>query len=206
MKLYFSPGACSLSPHIVLHEAGYDFTTERVDLKAHRTERGASLESVHAKNYVPILELDNGELLTEGTAIVQFLADRKSEANLLPAPGSIERTRVQEWLNFTTSELHKAFVPLFNRDTSSKDWQEASQKKLESRFTWANAQLEGKTYLVGERFTVADAYLFTVANWCNYVGIDLAQWPALQAYLARIASRPAVQRAMQAEGLTAKAA
>jgi glutathione S-transferase len=206
MKLYYSPGACSLSPHIVLHEAGYPFAIEKVDLKAHRTAQGGALTEIHAKNYVPILELDNGERLTEGPAIVQYLADQKPDADLIPKAGSFERYRVQEWLNFITSELHKSFHPLFNRETASKDWQEFAERKVSERFEWLSSQLASKSHLMGERFSVADAYLFTVLNWCNFVGIDLARWPTLSAYVARVASRPAVQRALQAEGLLAKAA
>jgi glutathione S-transferase len=206
MKLYFSPGACSLSPHIVLQEAGYTFDLEKVDLKTHRTHAGVALAHVSGKNYVPILELENGERLTEGPVIVQYLADGRPEADLIPKAGSFERYRVQEWLNFITSELHKTFTPLFHRDTTSKDWQEAAEHKLAARFEWLSAQLAGRSYLVGDRFTVADAYLFTVLNWCNFVSIDLKRWPTLDTYVARIVARPAVQRAMKAEGLAAKAA
>ena len=206
MKLYFSPGACSLSPHIVLHEAGYTFAAEKVDLKTHRTARGESLAEVHGKNYVPILELDDGQRLTEGPAIVQYLADHKPDAALIPRHGTFERYRVQEWLNFVTSELHKAFQPLFDRTTSSKDWQESAEARLAKRFDWLSQQLAEKRWLMGDDFTVADPYLFTVLNWTKFVGIDLGRWPVLSAYVSRVAARPAVQRALQAEGLTAKAA
>ena len=191
MKLYFAPGACSLSQHIVLQEAGYTFGLVKVDLKTHRTQDGAPLANVSGKNYVPILELDDGERLTEGPAIVQYLADGKPEADLIPRPGSFERYRVQEWLNFITSELHKAFTPLFHRDATSKDWQEAAERKLGERFDWLAEQIGNRSFLVGERFTVADAYLFTVLNWCNYVGLDLRRWPGLETYVARVAGRPA---------------
>jgi len=206
MKLYFSPGACSLSPHIVLQEAGYAFHLEKVDLKSHRTHAGVALATVSGKNYVPILELDDGQQLTEGPVIVQYLADGRPEADLIPKSGTFERYRVQEWLNFITSELHKTFTPLFHRAEISKDWQDASETKLAGRFEWLSAQLDGRGYLMGERFTVADAYLFTVLNWCNFVGLDLKRWPTLDAYVARVAARPAVQRAMKAEGLRVKAA
>jgi glutathione S-transferase len=206
MKLYFSPGACSLSPHIVLHEAGHTFTTEKVDLKSHRTASGEELARVHGKDYVPVLELDNGERLTEGPAIVQYLADLKPQAGLIPKAGTMERYRVQEWLNFTTSELHKAFVPLFHRDTAAPSWQDYVEQSLAERFDWLSEQLAGKSYLLGEQFTVADAYLFTVINWTHFVGFDLSRWPVLVAYLDRVAARPKVRAAMLAEGLKVKAA
>jgi glutathione S-transferase len=206
MKLYFAPGACSLSPHIVLQEAGFTFEIEKVDLKTHRTASGADLAQITAKNYVPVLELDDGERLTEGAAIVQYLADRKPEANLLPPAGSFERYRAQEWLTFISSELHKTFHPLFHRDASSQDWQASAEKKLAQRFDWLSGQLADAQYLLGARFSVADAYLFTVLNWTRFVGLDLARWPTLEAYVARVGSRPAVQRALAAEGLIAKAA
>lgn len=205
MKLYFSPAACSLSPHIVLREGGFDFTTEKVDLNAHRTASGASLTSITAKDYVPVLELDNGERLTEGPAIVQYIADLKPDAGLIPKAGTFERYRVQEWLNFITSELHKTFSPLF-RETTSKDWRDASVQKITDRLQLVDNALAGKQYLVGDRFSVADAYLFTVINWAPMVGIDLKRWPALAAFHARIASRPKVQEAFKAEGVPLRAA
>lgn len=206
MKLYFSSAACSLSPHIVLREAGFEFTVEKVDLKAHRTASGASLASIHAKNYVPILELDNGERLTEGPAIVQYLADLRPELGLIPKAGTFERYRLQEWLNFITSELHKSFGPLFNRDKTSKDWQDAAVQKIAERFQFVSNELGDRQYLTGDRFSVADAYLFTVVNWAPMVGIDLKRWPTLAAYHARVLSRPKVQEAFKAEGLPLKAA
>lgn len=206
MKLYFSPGTCSLSPHIVLREAGFEFTTEKVDLKAHVTSSGAALASVHGKNYVPILELDSGERLTEGPVIVQYLADQKPQAELIPRVGTMQRYQVLEWLNYTTSELHKTFYPLFHPELPVDDWREASRAKIARTFGWVNAQLGEQKYLVGERFSVADAYLFTVANWVNAVGIDLVQWPALAQYQARIAARPRVRETLQAEGLKIKQA
>jgi glutathione S-transferase len=206
MKLYFTPGACSLAPHIVLHEAGYLFTTEKVDLRTHRTASGEPLTTIHGKNCVPILELGNGERLTEVPVIVQYLADARPSANLIPPAGSMERYRVQEWLNFVTSDLHQSFGPLFQRSVASQDWQQAAERKLSARFDWLNVALAGKTCLVGERFSVADAYLFTVLNWTGFVGFDLDRWPNLNAYLARMATRPKVQDALRAEGLLVKAA
>jgi glutathione S-transferase len=201
MKLYYSPGACSLSPHIVLKEAGYTFTAERVDLKTHRTSSGAQLKSVSAKDYVPILELDNGERLTEGPAIVQYLADQRPDSKLAQPAGSFERYRLQEWLNFITTELHKSFYPLFHRDATSTEWQKAMEAKIAAKFDFVSAQLGNRDYLFGEQFTIADAYLFTVLNWTLFVEIDLARWPVLAQYHARVAGRPKVKDALRDEGL-----
>lgn len=199
MKLYFSPGACSLSPHIVLHEAGLPFTAVKVDLKTKAMEGGGDFRTVNGRGYVPLLELDHGAHLAEGPAIVQYLADQAPQKQLAPANGSLARYQLQEWLNFITSELHKQFSPLF--DPSHPEELKARQRdKLAGRFDWIVAQLAGKDYLMGE-FTVADAYLFTVLNWCQWTGIDLGRWPALKAYVARVAARPAVQAALKAEGL-----
>jgi glutathione S-transferase len=206
MKLYFSPGTCSLSPHIVLNEAGFFFTTERVDLKAHKLVSGPELQSVHSKNYVPILELDNGERLTEGPVIVQYLADLKPEAGLVAPTGTMERYRTQEWLNYVTSELHKTFYPLFHPELPVDDWREAARNKIAHTFGWVSSQLGEKDYLLGNRFSVADAYLFTIVNWANFVNIDLAQWPTLERYLARVAARPKVRETLRAEGLAVKQA
>lgn len=200
MKLYYSPGACSLSPHIVLRELGMPFAAVRVDLKTKRTADGADYTAINGKGYVPALELDDGQLLTEGPAIVQYLADRKPEARLAPANGTMERYRLQEWLNFITSELHKQFSPLFNPE-SPPAVKEAQKLRLGGRFDWLAKQLEGKDYLLGKDFSVADAYLFTVLGWCQYTGIDLARWPVLARFVERIAARPAVQEALKAEGL-----
>ena len=170
------------------------------------TSSGAALTSVHEKNYVPILELENGERLTEGPVIVQYLADQKPEAELIPPVGTMARYRVLEWLNYTTSELHKTFYPLFHPELPVDDWREASRTKIARTFGWVSEQLGARKYLVGERFSVADAYLFTVVNWANGVSIDLGQWPALAQYQARIATRPRVQETLQAEGLKIKQA
>jgi glutathione S-transferase len=200
MKLYFSPGACSLSPHIVLLETGLPFTTERVDLDKKQTARGADFRSINPKGYVPALELDDGSVLTEGPAIVQYLADQAPASKLLPAAGTIGRYRVQEWLNFVSAELHKNFGPLFN-PAASEDMKEAARASITSRLAYVARELEGKHYLLGEQFTVADAYLFTVASWAGHIQLDLSDWPALQAYLARVGARPAVQQALRDEGL-----
>jgi glutathione S-transferase len=200
MKLYFSPGACSLSPHIVAREAGIPVDLVKVDLKARKLEGGGDYARINGKGYVPALALDDGTLLTEGPAIVQYLADRKPEAGLAPANGTIERYRLQEWLNFLTSEIHKSFSPLFNPQ-AAEGWKQAARDNITRRFDWLAERLGPNPYLMGERFTVADAYLFTQLNWCQWTGVDLARWPALRDYHARVAARPKVQEALRAEGL-----
>jgi len=200
MKLYFSPGACSLSPHIVLQEAGLDFTLERVDIPKRQTAAGADFLAINSKGYVPALELKDGTVLTEGPAIVQFVADMAPDRQLAPANGTLERYQVIEWLNFISTELHKGFSPLF-RPTSTEDMKEAARVNLTNRFGWLAQRLEGRDYLMGSQFTVADAYLFTVLGWAGFVKFDLSPWPVLGAYQQRVAGRPAVQQAMRAEGL-----
>jgi glutathione S-transferase len=200
MKLYFSPGACSLSPHIVLREAGLEFTTEQVDLRTKQSASGGDYLLVNPKGSVPALMLKDGAVLTEGPAVVQFLADLVPEKQLAPLPGSFERYRLMEWLNYIASEVHKGFSPLFNR-AATADARTAALSNLGVRFGHLARSLEGRDYLMGERFTVADAYLFAVLNWCGFTDIDLSQWPVLQAYQARVAARPAVQQALRAEGL-----
>ena len=200
MKLYYSPGACSLSPHIVLREAGLPVELVRADLKAHKLPDGTDYCDVHAKGYVPLLELDNGERLGEGPAIVQYIADLVPAKNLAPANGTMARYRMQEWLNFITSEIHKGFSPLFNA-TWPADAKALSKAKVEERLKWVDQQLAGKQYLLGDNFSVADAYLFTVTNWTQHVGIDISGLANLGAFMARMAARAAVQAAMKAEGL-----
>lgn len=200
MKLYFSPGACSLSPHIVLLEAGLDFRTEKVDLRDKRTAGGADYRLVNPKGAVPALMLKNGEVLTEVPAIVQFLADLAPEKQLAPPAGSFERYRLAEWLNYIGTEVHKGFGPLFNR-AATPEMRDMAISALNLRFGHLARSLEGRDYLMGERFTAADAYLFTVLNWCGFTGIDLAPWPVLRAFQARVAARPAVQQALRDEGL-----
>jgi len=204
MKLYYSPGACSLSPHIALREAGIDAQFVKVDTKAHKLEDGSDFYAINARGYVPVLELDDGQRLTEGPAIVQYIADRKSASGLAPANGTVERYRLQEWLNFITSELHKQFSPLFAADTPA-EYKAIARAKIAKRFDWVSEQLKGKDYLMGKQFTVADGYLFVILHWCKFVGIDLAKWPGLQAYQARVAARPKVQEALVAEGLLKRA-
>jgi glutathione S-transferase len=200
MKLYYSPGACSLSPHIVLREAGLKFDLKKVDLKTKNMDGGGSLLSISEKGQVPVLELDNGQRLTEGPAIVQYLADQKPASGLAPANGTMERYRLQEWLNFITSELHKGFSPLF-RDTTPAEFKTIAKANLADRFDYLDRHLAKNKFLMGEGFTVADAYAFTVINWCNFLKIDLGKWPNIGAYLKRVAARPKVQETLKAEGL-----
>jgi glutathione S-transferase len=204
MQLYFSPGACSLASHITLREAGLPFDLKRADTKTKKLEDGADYYAINSKGAVPALKLDNGQILTEGVAIMQYLADQKPESNLVPKAGTLERYRVQEWLNYITSEVHKSFSPLFgDNDPAVKTY---ATKNIEKKFDWLEKQLAGKKYLTGDTFTVADAYLFVIVNWSNFVGIDLAKWPTLKAFQERVAARPKVQEAMAAEGLLKKAA
>ncbi len=200
MKLYYSPGACSLSPHIVLRESGLAFEPVLASTKTHQLADGTDYYTINPKGYVPLLELDNGERLSEGPAIVQYIADQVPAKNLAPANGTMARYRLQEWLNFITSELHKSFSPLFN-PAIGEDTRAVYRARILDRLTWVDGQLAGKSFLLGDTFTVADAYLFTVAGWSKYVGVDIAGLAHLNAYLARIAARPAVQEAMKAEGL-----
>ena len=200
MKLYFAPGACSLSPHIVLRETGTQFDLEQVNNQEKKTKSGVDYWTINPKGQVPVLELDNGERLTEGPVIVQYIADRKPEANLIPPCGSAERYRVQEWLNFTTSELHKSFGPLF-RPTTPDAYKTISKENIGKRFDWVDKQLAGKQYVMGDRFTVADAYLYTISRWSSRVEIDLAKWSNLKAYADRVTARPKVREALKAEGL-----
>lgn len=202
MRLFYAPGACSLSPHIVLSELGLRHDLTKVSTKTRKTDEGGDYLKVNAKGYVPTLQLDDGQYLTEGPAIVQYLADRAPDSGLAPANGTLQRYRLQEWLNFITSEVHKQFSPLFAPGVTDAV-KEAQTTKLSGRFDWISQQLEGKDYLLGKQFTVADAYLFTVLRWSGFVGIDLSRWPTLQQYVARVGARPKVQEALKAEGLTA---
>jgi glutathione S-transferase len=200
MKLYYSPGACSLSPHIVLREGGFDFQLERVNLKTGQTETGRDYKTVNPLGYVPALELDDGEVLTEGPAIVQYLADRVPEKRLAPPAESLARYRLMAWLNFISTELHKGFGALFN-PAFPEEARAIVRAQLERRIGETERRLAGKPYILGEEFSVADAYLFTVLGWGKYVGLDLAPWPGLMDYLGRVAARPSVAAALKAEGL-----
>ena len=199
MKLFYSPGACSLSPHIVLREAGLPFELEKVDTKAGKTAGGADFHKINPKKYVPVLQLDDGELLTEGAIIVQYLADQKPAAQLAPANGSMERYRLQEWLNYIATEIHKGYSPLFRAKTDEQ--REAPLAALAGKFDLLQHHFAERKFVLGERFTVADAYLFTVLNWSGRVKVDLSKWPAVQAFHQRIFERPTVQAALEAEGL-----
>ncbi len=200
MKLFYASGACSLSPHIVAREAGIALELQKVDLKSKAMQKEGDFLAVNPKGYVPALQLDNGELLTEGGVIVQYLADQKPESGLAPAPGSFERYRLQEMLGYINSELHKSYSPLFNPATPAETRAERTAY-LQRRYGLIEQRLQGRPYLFGERFSVADAYLFTVTNWARMVKVDLGQFPNLIAFQERTAARPAVQAAMRAEGL-----
>lgn len=200
MKLYYSPGACSLSPHIVLREAGLNFDLEKVDLTTKKTASDGDYTEKNPKGYVPALLLDDGQLLTEGPAIVQYLADRVPEKQLAPAAGTMERYRLMEWLNYISTELHKGFSPLFS-PKAPEEWKLVARETLGRRIALVAQRLETSNYLMGEKFTVADAYLFTVLGWARYVKFDLSPWLVLAGYQQRIAERPAVRAALIAEGL-----
>ncbi|QKX16713.1 glutathione transferase GstA [Microbulbifer sp. YPW1] len=198
MKLFYAPGACSLSPHIVACEAGIDLELCKVDLKAKETETGGDYTQVNPKGYVPALQLEGGEVLTEGPAIVQFLAEQKPEKKLAPEYGSLDHYRVLEWLNYISTEVHKSFVPLFW--DGSDDEKSAAKEKVGKAFQFVEDRLGGD-YLLGDNFCIADAYLFTVYNWCDKVGVDTDSWPKLKAFAERMSQRDGVQKAMKAEGL-----
>lgn len=201
MKLYYSPGACSLSPHIVLRELGYDFSIEKVDLGTHKTESGADFTAINPKGYVPAIDSGNGsELMTEGAVIVQWLADQKPAAGLMPAAGTPARYRAQEMLNFIASEFHKVMGGLFERGLP-EERRAIIMKRLTARLAYVESVLAKRPYLLGDSYSVADAYAFTVLSWAPYVKVDLSPYPHIQAYAAKIAARPAVQAALKAEGL-----
>lgn len=203
MKLYYAPGACSLSPHIVARELGINVELKKVNNKEKKVEDGADFWQINPKGYVPTLELDNGKRLTEGPAIVQYLADQKPDAGLAPKAGTFERYQLQEWLNFLTSEVHKQFSPLF-RPNTPEEYKTIAKENIGKRFDWLDQQLKGKDYLTGKQFSVADAYLFVLTSWTKPTQIDMAKWPNLQAFQKRVAARPKVKEAMQAEGLLPK--
>jgi glutathione S-transferase len=204
MKLYYMPGACSLSPHIVAREAGIEIQLVKVDGKTKRTEDGADFLAINPKGYVPTLQLDSGEVLTEGPAIVQYLADLKPASGLAPANGTLARYHLQEVLGYINSEIHKAYSPLFKPDTPEATRQERKEY-LHKRYALLDAVLAKQTWLLGEQFTAADAYLFTVTNWARHVELDLSAFPAILAFQKRVVSRPAVEAAMDAEGLAHRA-
>ncbi len=200
MKLYYSPGACSLSPHIALHEAGLSFQAIAAPTKTHQLPDGSDYYKINPLGYVPLLELDDGTRLTEGPAIVQYIADQAPGKQLAPAWGTLERYQLMSWLNLIGTELHKGFSPLFNPATP-ETFKPSIKERLLSRLTWVDQQLAGKSYLMGDTFTVADGYLFVVTNWAGYVALDISGLANLAAFRSRVAARPAVQAAMKAEGL-----
>jgi glutathione S-transferase len=200
MKLYFSPGACSLASHIALREAGIDVELIKVEGRGAKTAAGRDFAEVTAKAYVPALELDDGSVLTEGTAILPFIADQAPASGLAPAPGTMERYRLHEWLGYINSEIHKSFSPFFAPGSTDAQ-KEAAKALLDRRLRYAQETLAGRDFLLGNVFTVADAYLYTVLSWCRYVNIDLGTWPVLKDYHDRIAERPAVVEARKQEGL-----
>jgi glutathione S-transferase len=200
MKLYYSPGACSLSPHIALREAGLAFEPVLASTKSHKLQDGTDYYGINPLGYVPMLELDDGTRLREGPAILQYIADQAPARNLAPANGTLPRYRLQEWLTFIGTEVHKQFSPLFN-PAMPEEVKKMQRDKLASRFQWIDAELKDRQYLMGDNFSVADGYLFTVTNWAKPTMIDLAPSPNLVAYRERVAARPAVQEAMKAEGL-----
>jgi len=200
MKLYYSPGACSLSPHIALHEAGLAHELVKVDLKAKKTENGDDFAAINPKGQVPALMMDNGELLTEGPVILQMIADKAAGKNLAPASGSAERYRLQEWLNFITTELHKSFSPLFNPAIPG-EVKKFFSDRIMGKFKYADSQLAGRDYLMGKQFTVADGYLFVMLAWADRMKMDLSGMKNLMAFKDRVAARPNVQAALKMEGL-----
>jgi glutathione S-transferase len=200
MKLYYSPGACSLSPHIVLRETGTPFDLVMASTKTHKLADGTDYYTINPKGYVPLLELDDGQRLSEGPAIVQYIGDKSPASGVMPAAGTMARYRQIEWLNFVSTELHKSYSPLFN-PAMPEEGKAVYRERLKGRYKYVNEQLEGKQYLMGDSFTAADAYLFTVTSWAKHVGVDVSGLANLQAYMARMSARPAVQAALKAEGL-----
>jgi glutathione S-transferase len=200
MKLYFAPGACSLSPHIVLREAGQNPELIQVDLREKKTKDGGDFLKINPKGQVPVLQTDDGDTLTEGPVIVQYVGDKAPGAKLVPPAGSKERYKVQEWLNFIGSELHKTFGPIF-RPTTPDAYKDLSKQAIANRFKFLNEHLANRQYLMGDTFTAPDAYLYVMTRWAGRIEIDLNQWPNLKAYSERVAARPKVQEALKAEGL-----
>ena len=203
MKLYYSPGACSLAAHIVAREAGVPLDLTKVDLGSHKLEDGSNYYDVNPRGYVPALRLKDGEpVLTEANIVVQYLADQKPEAGLMPKAGSTERYRAQQWLAFIATELHKNFSWLFNKDTPDAT-KTAVKDKLDMRLAELDGHLKSNDYILGKSFSAADAYAFTIINWVNFLGMNLKKFPNLQTFMDRVAARPKVQEALKAEGLVA---
>lgn len=200
MRLYTMPGACSLAANIVLREAGIAFDLVKVSHHTHKTAEGVDLNEINSKGYVPALVLDNGELLTENAALLPYIADLKPSAQLAPPNGTLERYRLVEWLAFINSELHKSFSPLF-APNAPEDMKQYARANLAKRLAWLSQRLGSNSYLMGERFTVADSYLFVVLSWTGHVAVDLSPWPNLKAFQERVAARPHVIEALTSEGL-----
>jgi glutathione S-transferase len=200
MKLYYMKGACSLASYISLNEAGLKFEAIKVDHSTRKTPDGEDFNAINTKGYVPALRLDNGELLTENVAVLQYIADRNPASKLAPAAGTLERYRLMEWLSYINSEVHKPFGALFSPD-ASEDVKKFARNNLTKRVDWLEKALGSKTFLMGEQFTVADAYLYVVLGWSSHVGIDLGKWPALKRHHERVGSRPHVIAALKAEHL-----
>jgi glutathione S-transferase len=200
MKLYVSPGACSLAPHIALTIAGLPFTVERVSLKSKAMAGGGDFREINDKGSVPALQLDDGRVLTEAAVLLQYIADQAPASGLAPAHGSFERYQVMEWLNYIATEVHKRFTPIFTPGCT-EEGREAAWAALARPLGYLAGKLENSQFLMGERFNIADLYLFTVLNWVGFAKFSLDAWPALQAYQARVAAIPAVQEALRAEGL-----
>ncbi|WP_085907630.1 glutathione transferase GstA [Kiloniella majae] len=201
MKLFYKPGACPLASHIILHEVGAAFEVEEVDTDAGVTKSGKDYKEINNKGYVPALELETGEVLTEGASILQYIAAQYPEKGLVPEAGTVATARLQEYLNYTSAELHKAFGPLFSGSATDEEKQ-AAIVNVGTKFDYLNDLFgDGRTYLLGDQFSVADAYMFVVSNWSNFVGVELARWPNVAAFVARVAKRSSSQAAMRAEGL-----
>ncbi|VAW87624.1 Glutathione S-transferase [hydrothermal vent metagenome] len=200
MKLYYAPAACSMATHIVLNEAGLKFELDKVDLANKVTESGEDFSKINSNGYVPALTLDNGEILTEAALTLQYIADRIPQSSLIPKAGTMERYRLLEWLNFISTELHKTLGPLFNPNITP-EWKENQITIFSKRSDFLNQQFNGKKFLAGDQFTIADAYLFTILGWTTYHKIDMTAWPKLTDYMERIAMRPAVMKTLKAEGL-----
>ncbi|HLL52379.1 MAG TPA: glutathione transferase GstA [Myxococcaceae bacterium] len=204
MKLWYATGTCSLAPHIALREAELPFDLIRFDMTRRILDDGGRLEAVNEKGYVPVLELPGGERLTEVPVVLQYIGDQRPERNLVPKAGTMERYRLQEWLSFIATEIHKIYWPLFHQGAEIEN--QKAKEKLDQRFSWLETKLHDGSFLMGNHFTVADAYLFTVLNWAKPAGIDLNRWPKLKAYRSRIRERPSVVAAFEAEGMGSKKA
>ena len=202
MKLYYKPGACSMAPHIVLTELGQNFDLEKTDTKSGKTESGANFREINPNGYVPALQTDTGDVITENPAILQFLGDMAPDSGLVPANGTLERTRLQEILNFVSSELHQAYSPFFSGTKLNASAKELAEAGIARRVGFIESKLsDGRAFLLGAQFTVADAYAFVVLNWSGFIEFDLQPWPLVQDYVERVRKRPAVIQAMTAEGL-----